>query len=483
MTMSQQQQQQQQPSAAADEQPFDFGTLSHSTLPDLSLINQPKLTLDLGTTDLSVSLDELKKNSSSANPTTPNQQTTHDLNQHQQEQSTTTNHCSTELDRNRSRRWTSLSELGRAVMKPSISNLRQLGSLNERGSVQQQRAIAAHNLPARRLSEASGTPSIYSSYRVNRNLFKLFSHEPTIQSSPTVSPGSSPGGFPSLPPMSELLDVSTSFNQQDLSSITEPILFARQTDQLPVHSKPISSILSAQPPTLKPLPASPPQSPSPSSSQSSSEEPEEEIPEVEAEEQETFASAVQSPAVVEVNDLPSPQTVLTETKQISSSTSLKSSPESSPIVPTIDRVLSRSAEDEAVQPAEEPSVPPTKKDAPETPSLKSPSAPIVDSKNHSHHPTSASNTITHHNSNSHSSKTHLAGILNRKKKSSPSAGAGTSTNPGTGSGTTSFFKLFLFKGLGLKHLSHPLGTNTPKTSTTASSPARPSSSSANPVPS
>ncbi|EFP91445.2 uncharacterized protein PGTG_17695 [Puccinia graminis f. sp. tritici CRL 75-36-700-3] len=121
------------------------------------------------------------------------------------------------------------------------------------------------------------------------------------------------------------------------SSITKPILFAHLTNQLQVHSKPISSILSAQPHTLKPLPTSPHQSPyNPSSSQSSSEEPEEEIPEVEEEEQEAFASAVQSPAIGEVNDLPLHQNVLMETKQITSLTRLKSSPESSLSRPSIE---------------------------------------------------------------------------------------------------------------------------------------------------
>ncbi|OAV87672.1 hypothetical protein PTTG_29326 [Puccinia triticina 1-1 BBBD Race 1] len=427
---------------ASTEPAFDFGTLSHSTLPDLSLINQPKLTLDLGTTDLSVSLDELKKR-----PHRPAEQAHHPAPATSQAEDQQSLHS--ELDRNRSRRWTSLSELGRAVIKPSVSNLRQLGSLNERSSAGQQRTAAT-----RRLSEASGTPSIYSSYRANRNIFKLWSHEPPIESSPPASPsaGSPPRDkLPTLPPMPELLDGSlASFNHQDLCSITEPISLAQQPDPA---SNPV--------PALNPLPPSP----SPSAHSEPASEPA------------AFASAVQSPTALDPKHLPSssadrPALVASPEPR---TPSLKSC-QSSPVVPSIARVLSQAEDHKPADLSALQAPPPaTPKDRPEDPTATSEPAvhsPALDPKTPAH---PAPITTTTH---SHLSKTNLAGILGRKKKTTLSTASAAGPGPAA-SGPASFFKLFLLKGLGFKHHhAHPLdptptppAPGRPSSSSTASSPA------------
>ncbi|WAR53426.1 hypothetical protein PtB15_2B857 [Puccinia triticina] len=366
------------------------------------LINQPKLTLDLGTTDLSVSLDELKKR-----PHRPAEQAHHPAPATSQAEDQQSLHS--ELDRNRSRRWTSLSELGRAVIKPSVSNLRQLGSLNERSSAGQQRTAAT-----RRLSEASGTPSIYSSYRANRNIFKLC------------------------------------FNHQDLCSITEPISLAQQPDPA---SNPV--------PALNPLPPSP----SPSAHSEPASEPA------------AFASAVQSPTALDPKHLPSfsadrPALVASPEPR---TPSLKSC-QSSPVVPSIARVLSQAEDHKPADLSALQAPPPaTPKDRPEDPTATSEPAvhsPALDPKTPAH---PAPITTTTH---SHLSKTNLAGILGRKKKTTLSTASAAGPGPAA-SGPASFFKLFLLKGLGFKHHhAHPLdptptppAPGRPSSSSTASSPA------------
>lgn len=403
-------------------QPFDLGTLSSSELPDLTLINQPKLSLNLGSlTDLSVSLaaELQQQQTSDKQPEQPN----HEQQRPQTQQA---------VERYNSRRWTSLSELGRAVLKPSLSrsNLR-LGSLNEQSSSQ-------HRItPSRRLSDNSHsgpTPSIYSSYRNSRNLFKLWSHDSTIECSPAGSPRSSPSNntFPSLPPMSELLGGSTTFDQQDLSSITEPLSLAYDENQPPTtQSIPIPSVSTAALPVNTPLPISLPSSPSPSSSCSLAGLPA----------SDKAVVLVQSPTMVDPQDL-----ALPETPSFASC-------HSSPMVPTIERVLSNTDGETSVIDK------PSGTMIVDSPTL---SAPVsggggdIDGKDGASEEPAATETMKADgqppiNNPVHAtlSRTHLTGMLGRKKKTS---------HAGSGSGTPGFFKLFLLKGLGLKSSSSSSST-------------------------
>ncbi|PLW27076.1 hypothetical protein PCASD_21238 [Puccinia coronata f. sp. avenae] len=452
--------------AQPNEHSIDFGTLSHSTLPDLTLIHQPKLTLDLGTPSLEASIHQHLS-----------QEEEQQQQDEQQQPSTTTSTeppLHQELDTHRSRRWTSLSELGRAVLRPSLSKSHlKLGSLNERTT----HSYSARFPPSRRMSDSTHTlptPSIYSTCRHNKHLFKLWNHvEPTIEGSPAHTPIGNT--FPSLPPMSELLGDSSilQFNQQDLSSITEPINTYQHDDDAAVDdddtpTKPTPSILSAPVPALVSQlapPPSPPSSPSPmlssspslasSSSSSAAASASSSSPSsLAANNPAAFSSAVQSPNAA---DIPLPKTP-----------SLKSCASSLPIgaVPTIERVLSKAEEGEedklisskvvnSPSPAEHPVVGGTGNNGEqlsEGPVAGENSVAVAaaaaakeeeeDTTVKTQNPTSMTHTTTPH------ARTNLTGLLSRKKKPHPTAAS-------SGSGTPSFFKLFLLKGLGLKSSPSP----------------------------
>ncbi|KNF00141.1 hypothetical protein PSTG_06551 [Puccinia striiformis f. sp. tritici PST-78] len=167
---------------------IDYGTLSNSSIPDLSLDK-------LRTIKPAEEEEELPNNTQSIS----------------------------------SRRWTSLSELGRL----SLTNLK-LGSASKSTS-------PLH----RRMSEAT------HSLRHHRNLLKAWNHHDHASSA--IESSSPPATFiqvPTLPPMSELLvDGSTAFNKDDLCSITDPIIEST-VKPLPIGPDSLPVLASTPPSTI-----------------------------------------------------------------------------------------------------------------------------------------------------------------------------------------------------------------------------------------